>query len=252
MPDLSLTDVSYHINSSAILEKVSLSVAPGDWLCIAGRNGSGKSTLLRLMAGLIVPSCGAVQFGGHALTDLPDKNQKISILSQRSNVSTDLTVLNLVQLGRYPYLPNWGVRFSASDREQIDYALDFVGLTDFRDRLLSTLSGGERQRAFLALALAQNGSILLLDEPTNHLDIVAQNQILGLLERMVRTGKIVVSVFHDLNHAARYSSHLALMRDGKLQDFGLTDQVFCSQSLTKTFGLAIRVIEHEGQRCALY
>ncbi len=252
MEDLSLSDVSYSINSNSILEKISFSVGPGDWLCIAGCNGSGKSTLLRLMAGLICPSHGCIQFGGKDFKDLPDKDKKISILSQRSNVNACLTVQDLVCLGRYPYLPSWGVRFSEADWEQVRYAIDFVGLNDLCDRSLDSLSGGERQRAFLALSLAQNGSILLLDEPTNHLDIVAQNQILNLLEKMANSGKIIVSVFHDLNHISRYSSHLALMRQGQLLEFGPTDHVFRSQALSETFGLAIRVVEHEGQRCALY
>jgi len=91
-----------------------------------------------------------------------------------------------------------------------------------------------------------------LDEPTNHLDIVAQNQILNLLEKMVHHGKIVVSVFHDLNHIAKYSSHLALMRDGQLLQCGPTEQVFCSRALTEAFGLDIHVVDHEGRRFASY
>ena len=252
MQNLSLFDVSYCINSNAILEKISLSVAPGDWLCIAGCNGSGKSTLLRLMAGLIRPTSGCIQFGDKEFQDLPNKNQQISILSQRSNVNTSLTVQDLVCLGRYPYLPNWGVRFSDADWSQISYAIDFVGLNDLRDRSLDSLSGGERQRAFLALSLAQSGSIVLLDEPTNHLDIVAQNQILNLLKKMTDSGKMIVSVFHDLNHISKYSSHLALMRHGQLLEFGPTDRVFHSRPLSEAFGLAIRVVEHEGQRCVFY
>ena len=252
MSDLTLDDVSYRINSCLIVDDISLSVSSGDWLCIAGCNGSGKSTLLKLMAGLIVPSAGVIKFEGFSYKDLPNRNQKFAVLSQRSDVSADLTVQDLVQLGRYPYLPNWEVRLSSEDIAQVDYALDFVEMNDFRHRSLSTLSGGERQRAFLALALAQNGSILFLDEPTNHLDIVAQNQILNLLEKMVDHGKIVVSVFHDLNHIAKYSSHLALMRDGQLLQCGRTEQVFSSRCLTETFGLDIHVVNHEGKRFASY
>ena len=252
MADLSLLNVSYGIHSHWIVQEVSLSVSPGDWLCVAGCNGSGKSTLLRLMAGLVAPTTGRIQLGGDCLGSLADKHQKISILSQQANVSGDLTVHDLVQLGRYPYLPSWTMRLSATDRDHVDGAIDFVGLNDFRDRSLCTLSGGERQRAFLAVALAQNGSVLLLDEPTNHLDIVAQSQILTLMEKLSSMGKIIVSVFHDLNHISRYSSHLALMRAGRLLEFGPTDQVFQPQSLTAAFGLDIRVIDHQGRRCALY
>tara|TARA_B100000674_G_scaffold441063_1_gene404402 strand:- start:1500 stop:2258 length:759 start_codon:yes stop_codon:yes gene_type:complete len=252
MSELSLTDVSYCINTNVIVEKVSLSVVPGDWLCIAGSNGSGKSSVLKLMAGLVVPTQGTITFGGQALHDWPDKNQHISILSQSSSVSASMTVLELVQLGRYPYLSSWCIRLSRADQDQVDYAIDFVGLNDLRDRSLHTLSGGERQRAFLALSLAQNASILLLDEPTNHLDIVSQNHILKLLKKLVQTGKIVVSVLHDLNCIARYSSHLALMRNGRLLCSGRTENVFQSQVLTEAFGLSIHVRELEGRRLVLY
>ena len=252
MSELSLTDVSYCINANAIVEKVSLSVVPGDWLCIAGCNGSGKSTVLKLMAGLVVPTQGTITFSGQALHDWPDKNQHISILSQSSSVSASMTVLELVQLGRYPYLSRWSIRLSRADQDQVDYAIDFVGLNDLRDRSLHTLSGGERQRAFLALSLAQNASILLLDEPTNHLDIVSQNHILKLLKKLVQTGKTVVSVLHDLNCIARYSSHLALMRNGRLLRSGRIENVFQSQILTEAFGLSIHVRELEGRRLVLY
>ena len=148
MTYLTLVDVSYRINACLIVENVSLSISPGDWLCIAGRNGSGKSTLLKLMAGLIVPSTGVIEFEGYPYKDLPNKNQKLAMLSQRSSVSADLTVQDLVELGRYPYLPSWEIRLSSGDRKQVDYALDFVGLNDFRQRSLNTLSGGERQKAY--------------------------------------------------------------------------------------------------------
>ena len=93
MEDLSLSDVSYSINSNSILEKISFSVGPGDWLCIAGCNGSGKSTLLRLMAGLIGPSHGCIQFGGTAFKDLPDKDKKIS-----GNIIFKLLIIFILRL----------------------------------------------------------------------------------------------------------------------------------------------------------
>lgn len=249
---ISLSNVSYQRDKILALDDVSLSVSSGQWLSVAGRNGSGKSTLLKLMAGLIPQSFGEILFNGKPLRDISDRSKMFSYLSQNSSINADLSVLNLVKLGRYPYLSSWQVRLSADDMDYVDFALDFVGLTELRDRSLYSLSGGEKQRAFLALALAQNGSVLLLDEPTNHLDIVSQIQILNLLSKLVSNGKIVISVFHDLNHIIRYSSHIALLCDGKLLEFGPVDRACCSESLTKGFGVDVQVVTVNGRRCALY
>ena len=236
---ISLSNVSYQRDKILALDDVSLSVSSGQWLSVAGRNGSGKSTLLKLMAGLIPQSFGEILFNGKPLRDISDRSKMFSYLSQN-------------KLGRYPYLSSWQVRLSADDMDYVDFALDFVGLTELGDRSLYSLSGGEKQRAFLALALAQNGSVLLLDEPTNHLDIVSQIQILNLLAKLVSNGKIVISVFHDLNHIIRYSSHIALLYDGKLLEFGPVDRACCSESLTKGFGVDVQVVTVNGRRCALY
>ena len=249
---ISLSNVSYQRGKVLTLGDVSLSVSSGQWLSVAGLNGSGKSTLLKLMAGLISPSLGEILFNGKPLRDLSGKSQMFSYLSQNSSINAGLSVLDLVKLGRYPYLSNWQVRLSVADMDHVEFALDFVGLTELRDRSLYSLSGGEKQRAFLALALAQNGSVLLLDEPTNHLDIASQIQILNLLAKLVSNGKIVVSVFHDLNHIIRYSSHIALLRDGQLLGFGPVSRVCCSDSLVKTFGVDVQVVSVNGRRYALY
>ena len=162
-------------------------------------------------------------------------------MSQRSEVHSGLRVLDLVRLGRYPYLSSWQFQLSSQDNEHVDYAIDFAGLNDLRNRSVSSLSGGERQRAFLALALAQDGAVLLFDEPTNHLDIVAQYHVLRLLKKLTDQGKLVVSVLHDLNHIAKYCSKIALLNDGGLHGFGTVDSQFNSTSLSAAYGINIEV-----------
>ena len=251
MTQLVASNLNFSVEGSSILENISLSVSSGEWLGIAGLNGSGKSTLLKCMAGLLIPSSGQMSMDGQPYSQVDHIHRKLSIMSQRTDVLTAMSVLDLVRLGRYPHLPAWSFSLSSIDHERVEYALDFTGLNDFRHRQVNTLSGGERQRAFLALSLAQDGSVLLFDEPTNHLDLVAQIQILSLLRRLADQGKVVVSVLHDLNQLSKYCSRLALLRDGGLVAEGAMDQVFTSPNLKLTFGLDIDVVQSHDRLCAI-
>ena len=251
MTQLVATNLDFSVDGCSILNNVSLSVSSGEWLGIAGLNGSGKSTLLKLMAGLLHPSSGQMSMDGQSYSMVDHIHRKLSIMSQRTDVLTAMSVLDLVRLGRYPHLPAFSFALSSTDHERVEYALDFTGLNDFRDRQVSTLSGGERQKAFLALSLAQDGSVLLFDEPTNHLDLVAQIQILSLLRRLADQGKVVVSVLHDLNQLSKYCSRLALLRDGALVAEGLMEQVFTSPNLKLAFGLDIDVVRSHDRLCAI-
>jgi iron complex transport system ATP-binding protein len=251
MTKLYANNLNFSVEGCSILDNVSLSVSSGDWLGIAGLNGSGKSTLLKCMAGLLIPSSGQMSMDGRPYSEVDYIHRKLSIMSQRTDVLTAMSVLDLVRLGRYPHLPAWSFSLSSIDHEHVEYALDFTGLNDFRYRQVDTLSGGERQRAFLALSLAQDGSVLLFDEPTNHLDLVAQIQILSLLRRLADQGKVIVSVLHDLNQLSKYCSRLALLRGGALVAEGLTDQAFTSSNLKLTFGLDIDVVRSHDRLCAI-
>ncbi|QNI94597.1 iron ABC transporter/ ATPase component [Synechococcus sp. A15-127] len=252
MVDLNLSRVCYQIDKSALISNVSLTLTSGDWFVIAGRNGSGKSTLLRLMAGLLQPTSGEILLNAKKYCHSPNLNKELSVMSQKNELISNLTVIELVRLGRYPHIPAWKFGLSIEDHEAVEYAIDFVGLNQYSYRAVDTLSGGERQRAFLALALAKNGSVLFLDEPTNHLDIVAQRQVLNLLGKLAIEGKIIVTVLHDLNHMARYATKLALLREGNLFKFGSLDSVYTSLNLSKTFDLDIEVIEFNQFRSAVY
>ena len=252
MVDLNLAKVCYQIDKSELISNVSLSLTSGDWFVIAGRNGSGKSTLLRLMAGLLQPTSGEILLNAKKYCHHSNLNKKLSVMSQKSELISNLTVIELVRLGRYPHIPAWKFSLSPKDHEAVEYAIDFVGLNQYSSRAIDTLSGGERQRAFLALALANDGSILFLDEPTNHLDIVAQRQVLDLLNKLTKEGKIIVSVLHDLNHIAKYATKLALIREGCLFKFGSLENIYTSSNLTTTFGLNIEVVEFNHCRSAIY
>ena len=106
MTQLDACNLNFLVEGSSILENVSLSVSSGEWLGIAGLNGSGKSTLLKCMAGLLIPSSGQMSMDGQPYSQVDHIHRKLSIMSQRTDVLTAMSVLDLVRLGRYPiYLP---------------------------------------------------------------------------------------------------------------------------------------------------
>jgi hypothetical protein len=127
-----------------------------------------KSTLLRLLAGLLAPTAGVVTLDGAPLAGLPRREiaRRLAVVEQQADTQIELTVLDVVRLGRVPHRRAWTPP-SAQDERAVRTALERTGLTDRADRPWHTLSGGERQRVQIARALAQEPRELLLDEPTN-------------------------------------------------------------------------------------
>jgi iron complex transport system ATP-binding protein len=169
-----------------VVDGVDITAPPGSVSALLGPNGAGKSTLLHLIAGLERADAGTVALGGRDVGTLRrrDRARRIAIAEQEVRDAPNLTVREVVALGRTPHLGLWGVPGDA-DRGVVERCLAETGLTGFAERGYDTLSGGERQRANLARALAQEPDLLLLDEPTNHLDLRAQLGTLTLLRRLV-------------------------------------------------------------------
>lgn len=204
--------VSWAIDGTVIVDRVSLRVEPGSTVGLLGPNGSGKSSLLRLLAGLRRPTGGAVLLDG---TDIRrwrrrDVAQRMAVVEQQVGTEVDLTVAEIVHLGRIPHRTAWGGA-GDGDAEAVADALKRTGLDHLAHRRWHSLSGGERQRAQIARALAQNPTELLLDEPTNHLDIAHQLSLLQLVRELPVT---TVVCLHDLNLAAAFCDSLIVLADG--------------------------------------
>lgn len=158
-------------------------------------------------------------------------------------IPPELTVRQLVSLGRSPHRPWWQWRGNATDRDWIEAALLDTDLAALADRPVMQLSGGERQRAFLALALAQNPRVLLLDEPTTFLDLRYQLELLELLARLNRDrGLSIITVLHELDLAARYSHRLAVMQAGRMIEVGTPATVLTPENLRQAFGIEAIVL----------
>ncbi|TCQ04280.1 iron complex transport system ATP-binding protein [Rhizobium sp. PP-F2F-G36] len=227
-----------------IVETLDLDIPERRFTALIGPNGSGKSTVLRAYAGLMKPSGGSILLDGRDLTDLStgEVARKVGVLLQGPVAPEGLTVGDLVRQGRYPHRSLFG-RWSAADQQACDEALTLTGTMDISDRLLDSLSGGQRQRAWIAMTLAQQGEVLLLDEPTTYLDLEHQIELMNLIKTLVdRHGKTVVAVLHDINQAARYATHIVMLKEGKVIAAGSPDSVISAETITDVFKVKTLVI----------
>ncbi|HSL93236.1 MAG TPA: ABC transporter ATP-binding protein [Bacillota bacterium] len=228
-----------------VLTNVTLSIASGSFTGILGPNGAGKSTLLKLLSRWYKPDSGEIRISGESTKTMNHRElaRRIAVVEHEQRFATDITVRELVALGRLPYQSLLSEE-SEADRKAVELALTRGGLQELSERALSTLSGGERQRARLAMALAQDASILALDEPTTHLDIKHQLELLTLLETLKARGLTVLAVLHDLNLAALFCEELVLLREGQVYATGTVRQVLTAENIAAVYDCRATVYQH--------
>ena len=229
---LSATALGWSAGPKRIVDDVSLTNEPGETFGLVGSNGSGKSTLLRLISGLAPRARGRVDLDGQPLTGFSrrDVAQRIAFVEQIADTAEALSVRDVVELGRTPWLSALAP-FSTQDADIVDEALQAVGIAGMAAHPWATLSGGERQRVQIARALAQRPRLLILDEPTNHLDIHHQLTLLRLVSRLPVT---VMMALHDLNQAMG-CDRLGVMEGGRMVAIGPPAEVLTPARLAATF-----------------
>lgn len=234
-----IENLGWKIGRKTILDGVSLEAAPGQMLGLLGPNGSGKTSLLRLIAGLKKPHSGRVTLEGVDLKSIRRRTiaQRVAFVEQHGATNANLSVLDVVKLGRFPHRSMFS-SWSQADDEAVEQSLERAGMTSKRNDRWQSLSGGEKQRAHIARALAQSPKELLLDEPTNHLDIQHQISLMRLVAGLPITSVIAM---HDLNHAAMFCDALVIMHSGKIVAAGAPEVVLTQELLREVFSVDARV-----------
>src|SRR5436190_6083284 len=246
---LKANDITFRVGGKSLISDVSLTFAPGNLHLIIGPNGAGKSTLIKVLARLLHPQTGTVEYEGVEVTDASEAElaRRRAVLLQAVEVAFPLSVREVVMMGRYPH---FGGRPGPVDQQIVDELMQFFDVTEFKDRDYQTLSGGERQRVNFARVLAQlwrlaapasDGApcrVLFLDEPLTFLDIRHQIDFMKKVRNFTDAADVVtVGVVHDLNLAARFADQVVLLSEGRVVAKGSASEVLTQDNIRKVFSV---------------
>ena len=255
---LKATNITFRVGQKPLVSDVNLSFEPAKVHLLVGPNGAGKSTLIKILAGLLRPQTGTVEYEGVDVESTGEAQlaKRRAVLSQAIEVAFPLTVREVVMMGRYPHFTG---RPGAGDLEVVDQVMRHFDVLELSARNYQTLSGGERQRVNFARVLAQlwrNGSTapaggtcryLLLDEPLTFLDIRHQIDFMKKLRTFAEMPDVVtVGVVHDLNLAARFGDSIVLLNEGRVVANGTAGEVLIPERIRDVFGIETTFLRNDG------
>ena len=229
---LTLDKLTARRGECPVVDGVSLSVAPGEFVGLIGPNGAGKTTLMRAALGLLPHE------GASTLSALPehDRARAAAWMPQARQIAWPMAVETLIALGRIPYLARGG-RMQAQDQAAVDRAIAQMGLEAYRNRTATQLSGGEQARVLIARALAQETPLLMADEPIAGLDPASQIATMQVFADLANAGRGVVASLHDLGLAARHCTRLVLLGRGQKLADGPPEAVLTAGNMQDAFGV---------------
>ena len=238
----------YSVKDFEIVKDISIEIMPGELLTVLGPNGSGKSTLLKLISGDITPTKGEIFIDSEPLKTISIKRRalKRSVMSQSQQIMYDFSVEDIIRMGWLNDLKN------KSNFNFINILKDISSeceISHLLNRSINNLSGGEQRRVHFARALIQlkndlnnqDNKYMLLDEPTANLDISYELNLIKILKKEVSNGIGVFLILHDLNLALNFSDKIALLKEGRLVEFGQPMRIFNDKTLSKIYDTPISV-----------
>jgi iron complex transport system ATP-binding protein len=251
---LTASNLTFRVGSKALISNVSLSFASGKLHLVIGPNGAGKSTLIKVLARLLRPQVGGVNYDGVDVSQASELElaKRRAVLSQAVEVAFPLTAREVVMMGRYPH---FGGSPGPADDKIVDEVMAKFDVTEFTDRNYQTLSGGERQRVNFARVLAQlwrdsasdaNSSrrYLFLDEPLTFLDIRHQIEFMNTIKELATQPDVVtVGVVHDLNLAARFADHIVILNEARVVANGIAAEVLTGERIQAVFGVMATFVD---------
>lgn len=232
-------ETGYHSKkgTTVITRGINASLYSGELTCLLGPNGAGKSTLLKTLTAFLPPIKGEIFIEQKPLEEYSDAalSKVIGVVLTEKLSLNNMTVEELVGMGRSPYTGFWG-RMNENDRRIVDESISLVGIDNLRGRMIQTLSDGERQKVMIAKALAQETPIIFLDEPTAFLDYPSKVEIMQLLQRLAREkGKTVFLSTHDLELALQIADKVWLLDKPHGVTIGTPEDLALNDDMSKYF-----------------
>lgn len=210
-----------------ITSDINLSIDKGKLVAVLGKNGIGKSTLLRTLSKVQKPISGDIFYQQKNIKSISEKelSTKLSLVLTERLPESQLTVYELVALGRQPYT-NWIDRLSENDIEKIEFAINQTEIHHLKNKRFYELSDGQLQRVLIARALAQDTEIIILDEPTAHLDLHHTIKIFSLLKKLVdETSKTIILSSHQVNLSIQFADKIILFSDDTIHSGTSTELI---------------------------
>ena len=224
-----------------LFENIDLELRAGELVCFMGANGIGKSSLIRTLGGLQTPlsnaTITATNSGVERNANRDGLERAVSVVLTDPLHAVNMTVIELVTLGRYPYL-DWNVKLTNEDSDVINQAIHDTHIQSLTNKKLYELSDGQLQMAMIARALAQDTPVILLDEPTAHLDLNNRVEIMNLLRRLARTAnKAILVATHELDLALQTADLIWLAGQDKKLIIGIPEDLVLNGSFDEIFQL---------------
>lgn len=243
---LEVKNLSFGVGERKILKNISFEVRDGEIVGIIGPNGAGKTTLLKSINGIIEEVEGEILYNKKSIREYGRKElaKNISFMNQNTNIAFDFSCLDIVTLGRYPYLKKFQ-EYGEEERKKAEEYMEKTNTLKFKDRMIGELSGGERQRVLFAKTLTQESDLILLDEPTASLDMKYEEEIFSIVSKLRDEEKSVIAIIHNLRVAIKYCTRLILISNGEVVADGTPEEIITEENLKSIYGVEAKVYRNQ-------
>jgi len=237
--------INFSYSNEIVIRNINLLIPKSELTLIIGANGVGKSTLLKILCGILNPDTGNVLFNDIEIKKIQRRDiaMKIAYVSQEPVFGFPFTVKEVVLLGRSPYIGRFEFERD-SDFQIAEKAMDIVGISHLKDRLINKISGGEKQMVSLARAIAQEPEVMILDEPGTFLDLKHKSQIYRTIKELIdEMGMSIIIATHDISSLLIKFGSTVLLKDGEIFASGKSSDVINESNLSEIYETDVRIFK---------